>query len=66
MSPLSAEVVNYGISIFLIIAMLTILQGRARQNPDFKLFGMNIEQLKRVAYVGIGIYLLLILAALFG
>jgi hypothetical protein len=49
------------ISVILIVAVLFGLKNHAKDNPGFTTFGMTIDTISKLAYIAIGINLLLIM-----
>ena len=59
------EGINYLGGIVLISVMLISIERQAAVNPGFNLFGMSIAQIRTIAYVSIGAYIILILREIF-
>ena len=60
-----AEIINYCISIMLMLFALITFKKKARRTPDFKLLGMEFEKFEKLIYIGIGVFMILILNAIF-
>ena len=56
-----AEILDYSIGILLILGVFLGLQNHAKKTPGFKLIGMDIKQIKKLVFIGIGVYLILII-----
>lgn len=57
-------VINYMISIGLMIAVLFVLEQKRKVQPDFAVFGLKISSLKMMIYGGIAIFAILAIVAL--
>ena len=61
MSNGSSSIINYLISIAGISFGLVQITKKSATNPNFNLAGFSVKNLRIIAYIGIGIFVLLIL-----
>ncbi len=59
-----AEIMNYSIAIFLMFIVLAGLERQAGNTPGFKVYGMDFSKFKKLIYIAMGIFALLIILAL--
>ena len=65
MSEKLAQIINYLISIGLLIFILGVLERKSRQQPGFTIFGQSFKTISSIIFVVLGINLALILFTLF-
>lgn len=59
------EGINYLVGIILISVMLISIERQAAVNPGFNLLGMSIKQIRTIAYVSMGAYVILVISEIF-
>jgi len=59
-----AEIMNYGIGIFLMYIVLIGLERQAGNTPGFKVYGIGFSKFKKLIYIAMGIFTLLIILSL--
>lgn len=57
-------IINYLISIGVMIVVLLVLEQKRKVQPDFTVFGLKISSLKMLMYAGIAIFTILAIVAL--
>ena len=62
----NSSLINYVIGLVAIVAVLSRVNQKAIQDPSFNINGIGIKNIQMIAYVGIGIFILLILLEIFG
>ncbi len=58
------ELINYSISILVMIIAIISIKNKAKENPSLKILNFPVKDLLLFAYLGLGCFLILILTTI--